>query len=250
MRSPAIKAGSTPPIGDFAPASLFIDFDGTLVDLMDRPDGVAVDSGLQSLLRRLNAALPGRIALVSGRSIAQLDGFLGPLAAALNLAGSHGVELRRSGDALVAPKRPSALEAVERALTGFATARPGVLVESKSHGVALHYRGAPECEAAARDFCDALGGAGELIVQPGKMMIEVMTRGDKGDAVRAFMRDPSMAGTRPLFIGDDLTDEGGFAAAHELGGAGVLVGEPRKTAARYRLRDVPAVRAWLETALS
>jgi trehalose 6-phosphate phosphatase len=247
---PAIAGGPPPRLGDLEAVSLFVDFDGTLVDLIDNPGEIRVDGALQHLLAELNARLSGRLALVSGRSIAQLDGFLGPLGAMLTLAGSHGVELRRPGGRLIAPGRPSSLDAVERDLARFAAANPGLHVELKSHGAALHYRAAPQHETAAYTFGRDLAKATGLVLQTGKMMVELRGPGDKGDAVRALMRDPPMAGGRPLFVGDDLTDEGGFSAARALGGAGVMVGAPRATAALYRLENVEAVRAWLATAIA
>jgi trehalose 6-phosphate phosphatase len=250
MFPPAIAGGPPPRLSDLEPVGLFVDFDGTLVDLVDNPGEIRVDGALQHLLTELNAALPGRVALVSGRSVAQLDGFLGPLGAKLTLAGSHGLELRRPGGKLTAPERPSSLDAVARDLGAFAAANPGLHVELKTHGAALHYRAAPQHEAAVHAFIRDLAGATDLMLQTGKMMVELRGPGDKGDAVRAFMRDPSMAGARPLFIGDDRTDEGGFSAARALGGAGVLVGAPRATAALYRLENVEAVRAWLATAIA
>ena len=250
MFPPAIAGGPPPRLGDLAPVSLFVDFDGTLVDLVDNPGEIRVDGALHHLLAELNARLSGRVALVSGRSVAQLDGFLGPLGAMLTLAGSHGVELRRLGGKLTAPERPSSLEAVERALEGFAAAHPGVHVELKSHGAALHYRAAPQHEAAVYAFSRDLAKATGLVLQTGKMMVELRGPGDKGDTVRALMRGPPMAGARPVFVGDDLTDEGGFSAARAFGGAGVMVGTPRATAALYRLENVEAVRAWLATAIA
>lgn len=245
MFPPAIAGGPPPRLGDLEPVSLFVDFDGTLVDLVDNPGEIRVDDALQHLLAELNAALSGRFALVSGRSIAQLDGFLGPLGARLTLVGSHGVELRRAGGKLTAPERPSSLDAVERDLAGFAAAYPGLHVELKSHGAALHYRAAPQHEAAAYAFCRDLARATGLVLQTGKMMVELREPGDKGDAVKVLMREPPMAGAPPLFVGDDLTDEAGFSAARALGGAGVLVGGRGPTAALYRLENVEAVRAWL-----
>lgn len=235
---------SAPPAPDPAALSLFLDFDGTLVELAERPDAVAVDARLRALLGRLDMALAGRLAVVSGRSIAQLDDFLGP---GLAVAGGHGIERRHADGRLDAPARPAALDLVEARLRDFAGDVAGMIVEPKSHGIALHYRLAPDHAMAAHDVMTALAAEHGLTLQPGKMMIELRADGgDKGDAVRAFMAVAGMRGTLPIFLGDDLTDETAFAAAAELGGYGVLVGAARETAARHRLADVSAVRGWLE----
>jgi trehalose 6-phosphate phosphatase len=130
-----------------------------------------------------------------------------------------------------------------------ASQHPGLIVEDKPLGAALHYRQCPAAEAECVRLATELARHHALYLQPGKMMIEVRAAGgDKGTAIRTLMREPDMAGTRPVFMGDDHTDEPGFAAVAELGGAGILVGEPRETAARYRLEGVEAALAWLEAA--
>lgn len=247
MQSAADRGTLPPPPSDLLRgASLFIDFDGTLVDLIDRPDDVIADEPLRALLARLAAQVGGRIAIVSGRSIAQLDAMLGPVAREIALAGSHGGE-HRWGEFSVQPARPDALDLAAERFHAFAARHPGVLVEIKSFGVALHYRQAPAVEAEARTLAEGIGDEFGLAIQPGKLMVELRVPGsDKGLAIRRLMAQPAMAGTRPVFIGDDLTDEPGFAAASDLGGAGILVGPPRGTEARYRLADAAAVRAWLE----
>lgn len=226
-------------------ASLFLDFDGTLVDLIDRPDEVIADAALRTLLTNLDRLLGGKLAVVSGRSLAQLDVILGPVAQIVALSGSHGSEQRWRGIS-VAPPRPAVLEHAALRLRAFADARPGVLVEEKSYGVALHYRKFPDVEQdalkAARDLASEL----ELYLQDGKMMIELRAPGgDKGLAIRRLMSLPPMQGSRPIFIGDDRTDETGFAVVAELGGFGILVGVPRATAATFGLADPAKVRAWL-----
>lgn len=237
-----------PPLDLLASHALFLDFDGTLVELADRPDAVSVDSDLHALLARLAAALPDRVAIVSGRSIAQLDAMLGDAADGLVLAGSHGAELR-TGDDPAPVIAPPALPAIAVAMDRFAATRPGVVVERKSLGAALHYRLVPEHEAEARALAAALAAEHGLRLQHGKMMAEVRADGDKGRAVAALAAGAAMAGFPPLVLGDDVTDEDGFAAAARLGGAGVLVGEPRETAAAHMLPDVAAVRRWLAQAL-
>ncbi len=225
--------------------SVLLDFDGTLVDLVDRPDAVVIDSALSALVRRLNGTFHSRVALVSGRSVAQLEAFLGAALEGIALVGSHGAEVH-AGARRVSTVRPPALIAAERAIQATFADRDGVVVEVKSLGVAVHYRLAPEVEPAARALVDRIAIESGLAVQKGKMMIELRAAGhDKGSGIATLMTQPPFIGTVPVFAGDDVTDEAGFVAVEELGGIGVLVGPARPTAARYRLDDVAAVRAWL-----
>jgi len=237
-----------PPDGLLAGASLFLDFDGTLVDIAPSPDDVVVDAALLQLLAGLAQRL--EVAVVSGRSIAQLDALLGPLVDRLALSGSHGSEHRFDG-AAERPPRPASLDTVATRMRDAAAAHAGTIVEPKTFGVALHYRLAPAFATEARSLADALAAELGLAVQTGKMMVEVRLPGsDKGGAIARLMRRPAMAGTRPVFIGDDVTDESGFVAANALGGAGILVGEPRATAAGFRLPHPAAVRRWLQGAVA
>ncbi len=224
-------------------ASLFLDFDGTLVEIAERPDAVAVDARLSRLVRGLTARLDGRIAIVSGRGADEIDALFG--SAGLAIGGSHGAELRR-GRAVEAPARPAALDDALERMRAFAATTPGLLVEAKPLGAGLHFRGAPQAAEACRAFAGELAEATGLTLQQGKMVFELRAPGDKGAAIAALMALPPFAGSRPVFLGDDLTDEPGFAAAARLGGAGVLVGPIRATAADYRLPGVSAVLEWLE----
>jgi trehalose 6-phosphate phosphatase len=239
-----------PPPDLLARSSLFLDFDGTLTPIVDRPDAVTADEHLRALLQTLANARPGRVAVVSGRSVAQLDDMLGPVAHALALAGSHGAELRMAGAGTVPVQQPASLGKVAASFTAFTAAREGTMTEMKALGTALHYRLAPEHEGDAHVLAERLAAEHGLTLQRGKMMVELRAAGDKGRAVTAMMATPEMAGTVPLVLGDDVTDEDAFAAAVTLGGAGVLVGEERETAARFRLPDVPAVHRWLAEALA
>ena len=226
-------------------ASLFLDFDGTLVDLADRPDDVSVDPALADLLTALTRQMDGRVAIVSGRSIAQLDKLLGPVAQTVAVSGSHGCEHRWHGIS-AHPVRPESLLDVAAAMRVASAGRPGVIIEEKSFGVALHFRLAPAFETQALLLAERLGAEHELAVQHGKMMVELRVPGsDKGIAVTRLLKRPEMYGTRPVFIGDDVTDESAFVAARGAGGHGILVGLPRATAADYGLPDPAAVRAWL-----
>lgn len=238
---------SPPPLDLLSSVGLFLDFDGTLADLVDDPAQVSADAELRAVLRRLADALPSRVAIVSGRSIEQLDRMLGDAAHALALAGSHGAEFRVGGD-VTQVAIPPALAQVATRMDEFAASHPGVSVERKTLGAALHYRRAPAVEGEAIALGEALAAEHGLFLQRGKMMAEVRVDGDKGRAVTSLIAGAAMAGTTPLVFGDDVTDEAGFTAAAELGGAGVLVGEPRDTAARYGLPDVRSVRRWLAQA--
>ena len=230
-------------------ASLFLDLDGTLLDLEDRPEDVRADEALRTLLGALGVRLQGRLAVVSGRSLAQIDTILGEAADGLAVSGSHGCEHRWNG-VEARPARPPALDRAAERLRAFAGGRPGLLVEEKSFGVALHYRLAPEAEAEARILAAALADELDLCLQPGKMVAELrVAGGDKGRVVHRLMDRPPMRGTRPVFVGDDVTDEAGFVAARALGGHGVLIGAARATAADHRLDSPAALRAWLAEAV-
>jgi len=238
-----------PPLSLLDGAALFLDFDGTLVELAETPDAIRVSPTLGALLRHLVQRLNGRIALVTGRAIADLERHLE--CSGLAVSGSHGLELRlRDGSHVPLAVAYDLTEAREQ-VTSLAEATPGLLVEHKPFGVALHYRQAPEAEERVGAALKELAKRSGLSLQQGKMVIELRPPGaDKGDAVRAFMTEPDFAGARPLFVGDDLTDEDAFRAAAELGGGGVLVGPERETAAKWRLSCVSSVAAWLAEAAS
>ena len=238
-----VFAAPPPPLG--RAASLFLDLDGTLVHLIDRPDEVRTDAELNDILVRVARALEGRLAIVSGRSLAQLDLILGPVAETLALSGSHGCEFRINGKVHCPDRDDNLNEATER-FRQFAEMSPLVLLEEKSFGVALHYRMLAEVEPEARKLAKQLAEELGLYVQIGKMMVELRPYGySKGDAIRRLIAETAMAGPAPVFVGDDITDEDGFEAAVALGGHGILVGAPRTSAALYTLPDIAAVRNWL-----
>jgi trehalose 6-phosphate phosphatase len=229
--------------------SLFLDIDGTLLELVDRPDEVSADAGLRDLLFALNERLAGCLAVVSGRSIDQIDAILGPIAKAIAVSGSHGVEHRWRG-VEARPERPVSLDRAASQIRRFVDRLPGVLLEEKSFGIAIHYRMRPEAEDDARALAQELAEELELHLQPGKMMVELrVPGGDKGSAVHRLMSRAPMQGTAPIFVGDDWTDEPGFVAAQELGGYGILVGPLRETGADYRLASPGDLRAWLMEAI-
>lgn len=228
-------------------AALFLDFDGTLVELAETPDSIRVPEGLAPLLERLRRRLDGRLAIVSGRSLADLERHLP--ASGIAFSGSHGLELMLADGARLPLSAPIGLDDVSDKVRRFADDAPGLIAEEKPAGIALHFRRAPECEERATQFMEKLAARHGFSIQRGSMVIELRPIGaTKGDALRAFMTEPAFARARPWFVGDDLTDEHGFAAAADLGGAGILVGAVRDTAARFRLPSAAAVREWLASA--
>jgi trehalose 6-phosphate phosphatase len=228
-------------------AALFLDFDGTHDELAETPAAIAVPAALAPMLERLRQRLDGRLANVSGRSLADLERHL-PLHG-IAFSGSHGLELQLADGTRLPLSVPVGLDDVRAKVEDFAALTPGLLVEEKPAGIALHYRLAAEEGPRADAFLAALAKERGLEVQRGAMVVELRPTGaTKGDAIRAFMMEPQFADARPLFMGDDLTDEHGFAAAAALGGAGILVGPARKSAARYRLGSVAEARRWLREA--
>lgn len=236
-----------PPVELLSGASLFLDFDGTLVELAPTPNSIHVDETLRSLLERLGDCMEGRLAIVTGRALQDVRSLLHPVE--LAVAGSHGLEHAEHGRDPADVERPKTLDRVLDELRLLQAAHPGILVEEKPLGVALHYRQAPHAEEVCRSAAEHVAQATDLEVQAGKLVFELKLAGaDKGRALHRFMEQPPFAGTRPIFLGDDLTDEHGFRAARDLGGAGVLVGDERATAATYRLPGVSSVKRWLDEA--
>ena len=236
-----------PPLDLLRDAALFLDFDGTLVELQERPDAVRVDDRLSALVARLSDALDGRVAIVSGRSVSGIRALFGDPGFAIS--GSHGLEVAWPDGRETVAERPAALDRIVAEMTSFASTRPGVLVEQKPLGAALHYRRDPAAAADSDALARALAEEAGLHLQTGKMMAEVRVPGaDKGTALYKLMETGPMAGYRPVFLGDDDTDEPAMVAAAQRGGAGILIGAARASAAAYRLEGVSAALDWLEAA--
>ncbi|AKJ32208.1 trehalose phosphatase [Caldimonas brevitalea] len=226
-----------------ANTALFLDFDGTLADLAPRPDAVHVPTSLIDTLLLLQQVLQGALAIVSGRPIAQLDALLAPLRAPA--AGVHGVE-RRSADGYVWHLAAPSLDRVEATARALQAEVPALLIERKPGAVALHYRQAPEL---AQHCFDAMSAAvresSGLTLLHGKMVLEVKPAiATKGHAIQAYLREPPFLGRRPLFAGDDVTDEAGFQAVQAEGGETIKVGEG-ETVASHRMADPGSLRHWL-----
>lgn len=231
-----------PPLG--ARDALLLDFDGTLVALADDPESIRPDPSLIPLLGGLQGALDGAVALISGRRLESLDRWLAPLQFAG--AGLHGAQPRLQPGPPPAMDRTPALARLASTLRQTFAHAPGVRIEDKGAALALHYRQAPDQgEACRRHMQTAATGLGYDLLA-GHDVFELRPPGiDKGAALRAILQAPAFSGRRPVFVGDDVTDEDAIRAAQALGGIGVRVG-PGASAALYRLDDSTAVLAWLQ----
>ncbi|WP_406600845.1 trehalose-phosphatase [Microvirga rosea] len=216
--------------------ALFLDFDGTLVDIVERPEAVAVDPNLPEILASLEARLGGALAIISGRPIAFLDQHLGTRR--FDMAGLHGLEHRIEGDLFLCDPddHPRLREMVER-LEEILRSRPGILIEDKGCSVAIHWRLAPiEREfvhSVVHSALEALGS--DYRVQFGKAVAEILpSAAGKGKVIEKFLQYSPYHGRRPIFVGDDLTDENGFKMVNALGGFSVRIGTG-ETVARERL---------------
>jgi len=245
---PSVKPSSAtlpPPPRDVARLALFLDMDGVLAPMAATPDAVLPTARRTQVLNRLNAALQGRVAVISGRTLAEIDRISDN--ASPSASGVHGLERRRhDGSVDTRPADPAVRTAVA-AFDAFAARTPGVIVEDKGVSAGLHYRQTPGSEAEARRLARQLSEETGLSLQAGDQVVELKTPGSsKGTAVAAFMAEAPFKGAVPVMLGDDLTDEDGFRAAAALGGFGVLVGPMRPTAAACRLEGVDAVLDWLD----
>lgn len=242
MTTPRPPSALPGPTDVISRAALLLDLDGTLLDLAPRPDAVAPAPGLLDHLARLHAALGGALAVVTGRRLDDLDRILHPLV--LPAAAEHGAALRPTpGQAARRAAVAAAPAAWRAAAEAFVAAHPGTLLEPKTAGFVLHYRLAPAHGPAARALMQGFAGAGQGFgLLRADHAWELRPEGiHKGIAVRALMAAPPFAGRLPLFIGDDVTDEDGIAAAEALGGQGFLVPDSFGSPA--------AVRTWLATLL-
>jgi trehalose 6-phosphate phosphatase len=228
-------SAALPPI---ARAALLLDLDGTLIDIAPTPDAVRVPPELPNVLVELRDLLGGALAIISGRPVEDVDALLPDVASVV--AGEHGAALRPARGATIIrrhlPVPPAAWFAAAEAAVA---AHPGALLERKSRGLVLHFRLVPDAGAALRAAVAPLVAADERFeLMAASMAWEVRAVGvDKGAAVREVMALEGFAGRVPVFIGDDVTDRDGIAAAKALGGTGVMVGDG--------FGDARGVRAWL-----
>jgi trehalose 6-phosphate phosphatase len=227
--------------------AILLDIDGTILDLAPSPQQVWVPPGLRRTLARLDGLTGGAVALVSGRSLADIDLIFSPLQ--LAAIGGHGAELRAVADAEPVMRAGPLSTALKRKLASVTEIGPGILAENKGYSLAIHYRLAPDKEDEVRSAVAAIcAGAppGSVEILPGKLVVEIKPAGiSKADAVCELMSLPPFADRKPIFIGDDVTDEPVFGIIAKFGGLGFSVG--RVFADTNGHFDKPeSVRAWLE----
>ncbi|MFO1425900.1 MAG: trehalose-phosphatase [Steroidobacteraceae bacterium] len=229
--------------------ALFLDIDGTLAEFRSDPGSVLLEPALLIDLAALRLRLGGAIALVSGRSLEQIDRLVAPLA--LPAAGLHGFERRDAAGRVYRPELLADLSASRNALSAALADWPGASLEDKGPAIAVHFRDAPQHGPDIAAFLDQLVAR----LQPeferleGDQVVEIKPAAqNKGSAVAAFMREEPFVGRTPVFVGDDYTDADAFAAVRRLGGLAIAVGN--RVRERHRLEHPAAVRAWLRNLLT
>lgn len=219
-----------------ASSAYFFDVDGTLLELRRRPEEVVADEHLRGLLTRLQSAAGGAVALVSGRSIADLDRIFDPLT--LPAAGLHGADIRFPDGARQVP-RADLMDEARPSVAAFAESHAGIWLEDKGATLAIHFRERPELAGEVLAFLSHFQQGRDLAVQEGKMVVELKSAAfDKGTAIKTLMSREPFEGRFPVFIGDDLTDEHGFSEVQRAGGVAIRIGVPDvPTQARLHMPD-------------
>ncbi|MGB3408759.1 MAG: trehalose-phosphatase [Jannaschia sp.] len=231
---------------DLNSSALFLDFDGTLVDIADRPDAVSVPDRVKRLLSRAQDRLSGRVAIVSGRAISDLRAFLPAFKG--TMIGSHGAERLVDGiDEHVADFDTDRIAALQDLVFDFVRLQPDFLAERKPTGIVLHYRQAQEQGALALRFMESLAAAADgFRLQPAHFAYEIkLDSVGKDAAVSGMMARDTFAGSTPIYAGDDLTDEAALSWVQDQGGVAVKIGDA-ETVARHRLADPAELIGYLE----
>jgi trehalose 6-phosphate phosphatase len=233
LAAASLQPGDLAKIAPLSSCAYFLDADGTLLDIMPRPEDVVADAGLRTLLAGLVGAARGALALISGRTIEDIDRIFAPLV--LPVSGLHGAEIRFLDGSRGSSPSGGAMDGVRRPLAGFVAAHPGLRLEDKGAALAVHFRQTPELAHEVLEFLVALAQQSGLAVQEGKMVAELkQAHHDKGKGIATLLARPPFLGRKPIFIGDDLTDESAGTA----------------TNARYRLPDPASLRAELHRLLA
>ncbi len=230
-------------LGDLRNLALFLDLDGTLIDIAATPSAVLAPPGLAGLLQSLSLGLHGAVAILSGRTIAAIDGLLTPLK--FRAAGAHGSEIREDEAGAIRDVAPPLTPAFIEKVRGLADIDPGVWVETKGAALAVHYRLAEHCGPEVERQLRAMLPV-ELDLRPGRMVVELVdSNTSKGAALQSFMRRPPFDGRRPVMIGDDVGDLAAFEAAEALGGRGLRVGGEFFDPMAAEFTGTTEVRRWL-----
>ncbi|MDP9178254.1 MAG: trehalose-phosphatase [Gemmatimonadota bacterium] len=237
-------------VGKPPPASMewawFFDIDGTLVEIASLPSRIIVHDELLRAIARLHVLTGGAVSLITGRAISDVDRIFD--LPEISVAGQHGLELRVAGGNITShPVPEEALRLLRDELSSSIAGRPGLVAEFKGMSIALHYRMAPALAGYSHTLLRSLGAkyAPDFVIQKGKRVVELKPVGaDKGEVIRRLMTTDPFAGRTPVFVGDDLTDEAGFAIVNEMAGHSIKVGSG-PTCARFRLTTVSQVRRWL-----
>ncbi len=239
-----------PPPLDISRHALFLDVDGTLVGIQERPELVLPEPDLSALLALLSERMKGAIAILTGRTVVDADRILERVVPCIS--GVHGQECRIDGVVSRQFTLPESwLEARATLAHQLTVGKLDAHIEDKGSAIALHYRHVPEQASAIKQIVESAAASHGLRALHGKLVSELMPPGtSKGGALAALMKELPFVGRKPVAVGDDVTDEDAFIAASELGGFGVLVGSPRATSAIYNLADSAAVRTWLKEGLS
>lgn len=245
----ALRPGDLARIAPLSACAYFLDVDGTLLEIKPRPEDVVADEALRVLLAELAAAARGALGLVSGRKIDDLDRIFAPLI--FPAVGLHGAEIRFP-DGTRSSSPDGAMDAVRPPLANFLAAHSGLRLEDKGAALAVHFRQTPELAGEVLEFLGKLAHDSGLAVQPGKMVAELKEPlHDKGRGIAGLLASPFFSGRKPVFIGDDLTDERGFLFVNTQGGISVRAGPAGATTnAHYCLHDPPEVRAELQRLLA
>ncbi len=224
----------------------FFDIDGTLVEIASLPSRIIVHDELLRAIARLHVLTGGAVSLITGRAISDVDRIFD--LPEISVAGQHGLELRVAGGNITShPVPEEALRLLRDELSSSIAGRPGLVAEFKGMSIALHYRMAPALAGYSHTLLRSLGAkyAPDFVIQKGKRVVELKPVGaDKGEVIRRLMTTDPFAGRTPVFVGDDLTDEAGFAIVNEMAGHSIKVGSG-PTCARFRLTTVSQVRRWL-----
>ncbi len=235
-----------PPIDDLGQYCIFLDFDGTLVEIQDHPDDVRVDASTLRFVERLRGKMGGALALITGRDIDVVDRLLHPLV--LPVAGVHGLQRRDAAGRLYTPVIDQRIvEAIASNIESTFSEEPGVIIEKKTGAVALHYRLRPDFETRCVELAQGIvRDRPELHLIKGKMVCEIRLDGnDKGAVIETFLAERPFKGRKPIFAGDDATDESGFGAVNACGGLSINIGG-NPTSAKFRAASVVELRNWFE----